>query len=66
MNIHYYADGVWALVSVTLDKVPGKSRRVNITMPELLLALIDQHAKQHGEIRIKIYCTGSNGVYRQS
>ena len=46
-----YADGVWALVSVTLDKLPGESRRVNITMPELLLALIDQHAKQHGETR---------------
>ena len=46
-----YANGVWALVSVTLDKLPGESRRVNITMPELLLALIDQHAKQHGETR---------------
>lgn len=46
-----YADGVWALVSVTLDKLPGESRRVNITMHELLLALIDQHAKQHGETR---------------
>ena len=46
-----YADGIWALVSVTLDKLPGESRCVNITMPELLLALIDQHAKQHGETR---------------
>ncbi len=46
-----YVDGVWALVSVTLDKLPGESRRVNITMHELLLALIDQHAKQHGETR---------------
>ena len=46
-----YTDGVWALVSVTFDKLPGESRRVNITMPELLLALIDQHAKQHGETR---------------
>ena len=46
-----YADGVWALVSVTFDKLPGESCRVNITMPELLLALIDQHAKQHGETR---------------
>ena len=46
-----YADGVWALVSVTLDKLPGESRRVNITMHELLLALIDQHVKQHGETR---------------
>ena len=48
-----YTDGVWALVSVTLDKLPGASRRVNITMHEILLALIDQHAKQHGETRSK-------------
>ena len=48
-----YVDGVWALVSVTLDKIPGESRRVNITVHELLLALIDQHAKQHGETRSK-------------
>ena len=46
-----YTDGIWALVSVTLDKLPGESRRVNITVPELLLALIDHHAKQHGETR---------------
>lgn len=46
-----YADGVWALVSATLDKLPGESRRVNIAMPEILLALIDQHAKQHSETR---------------
>ena len=46
-----YADRIWAFVSVTLDKLPGESRRVNITMHELLLALIDQHAKQQGETR---------------
>ena len=46
-----YADGVWALVSVPLSKLSGESRRVNITMPERLLALIDQHAKQYGETR---------------
>ena len=48
-----YVDGVWVLVSVTLDKLPGESRRVNITMHELLLALVDQYAKQHGETRSK-------------
>ena len=48
-----YADGVWALVLVTLDKLPGESRRVNITVHEIVLALIDQYAKQHGETRSK-------------
>jgi predicted RNase H-like HicB family nuclease len=46
-----YADGVWAFVSVDLNKLSSKSRRVNITLPERLLALVDQHAKQHGETR---------------
>ena len=29
-----YADGLWALVSVDLSKLSGKSRRINITLPE--------------------------------
>ncbi len=46
-----YADGVWALVTIDLSKISGKSRRVNITLPERLLTLMDQYAEQHGETR---------------
>lgn len=46
-----YADGVWALVNVDLSKISGKARRVNITLPERLLTLVDQYAAQRGETR---------------
>ena len=46
-----YADGIWAVVSVDLSKLSGKSKRVNITVPEGLLSLMDQYAAQHGETR---------------
>ena len=46
-----YADGIWALVNVDLSKISGKARRVNITLPERLLTLMDQYAAQRGETR---------------
>ena len=46
-----YAHGVWALVTVDLSRISGKSKRVNITLPERLLAVMDQYAAQHGETR---------------
>jgi predicted RNase H-like HicB family nuclease len=46
-----YANGVWAFVSVDFSKLSGKSRRVNITIPERLLAAVDAYAKRNGETR---------------
>jgi predicted RNase H-like HicB family nuclease len=46
-----YRDGIWALVTVDLTKLSGKIRRVNITLPERLLSLMDSYAAQHGETR---------------
>lgn len=46
-----YTDGIWALVTVDLSKLSGKSRRVNITLPEHLLILMDQYASQHDVTR---------------
>ncbi|MCZ6678602.1 MAG: type II toxin-antitoxin system HicB family antitoxin [Candidatus Poribacteria bacterium] len=46
-----YADGVWALVTIDISKLSGKSRRVNITVPERLLAVVDEYAKRNGETR---------------
>jgi predicted RNase H-like HicB family nuclease len=46
-----YADGVWALVNVDLSKISGKVRRVNITLPERLLTIMDQYAATRGETR---------------
>lgn len=46
-----YVEGTWAVVSVDLSRLSGKSKRVNITMPERLLRLVDQYASRHGETR---------------
>lgn len=46
-----YADGIWAFVTVDLSKISGKAKRVNITLPERLLTVMDQYAAQRGETR---------------
>ena len=46
-----YADGVWALVDVDLSKLSGKSKRVNITLPERILRTVDLYASSHGTTR---------------
>lgn len=46
-----YAGAVWMLVEVDLGKISGKSKRINITIPEPALARIDEYAAAHGETR---------------
>ncbi len=46
-----YFGGIWALVEVDLTKLSGKAKRVNITIPERVLSLIDDYAMQQGETR---------------
>lgn len=46
-----YSGGVWAYVTVDLTKLSGKTRRVNITLPERILSLMDKYAYEHGETR---------------
>lgn len=46
-----YQDGVWALVAVDISRLSGKTKRVNITLPERILALMDKYAAEHGETR---------------
>jgi len=46
-----YAEGVWAFVTVDISKLSGKTKRVNITLPERVLALMDKYASEHGETR---------------
>jgi len=46
-----YSEGVWAFVSVDLTKLSGKTKRVNITLPERVLNLMDKYADEHGETR---------------
>ena len=46
-----YAGGTWALVSVDVARLSGKTKRVNITLPERLLTQMDGYAAQHGSTR---------------
>jgi predicted RNase H-like HicB family nuclease len=46
-----FADGVWAVVDVDISKLSGRSRRVNITIPEHLLAVMDQYVAERGKTR---------------
>lgn len=46
-----YAGGVWALVTVDLSKLSGKAKRINITLPERLVTVLDRYASTHGETR---------------
>ena len=46
-----FAGAVWMLVSVDMGKISGRTRRINITIPEPALARIDRYARAHGETR---------------
>ncbi len=46
-----YTGGVWAVVEVPVEKYFGPAEKVNITLPRLLLAKIDEYARSHGETR---------------
>ena len=46
-----FAGGIWALGDADVSKLSGKSVRVNITLPERVLAIVDEAAKREGETR---------------
>ncbi|BDI05069.1 type II toxin-antitoxin system HicB family antitoxin [Sphaerotilus microaerophilus] len=46
-----YAGGVWAVVEVPVEKYFGPAEKINITLPRVLLARIDDYARAHGASR---------------
>lgn len=46
-----YAGWVWAVVEVPVEKYLGPSEKINITVPRLMLARIDEYARSHGMSR---------------
>ena len=46
-----YSDGIWAVVMVDLSKVSGSARRINVSIPERILARVDDYAKETGDSR---------------
>ena len=57
-----YANGVWALVDADVSKLSGKRVRVNITLPERVLAIVDEAAKREGETAVRVVGAGGVGV----
>ncbi|TIE10919.1 type II toxin-antitoxin system HicB family antitoxin, partial [Legionella pneumophila] len=45
INDEEFQGGVWAFVDIDLSQISGKAKRINITMPERILSLIDLYAK---------------------
>ena len=46
-----YSGVVWALISLDLSSLSGKSKRLNISLPERVLRRIDAAAEKNGESR---------------
>ena len=46
-----YAGWVWAVVDVPVEKYLGPAEKINITVPRLILARIDEYARAHGQSR---------------
>lgn len=46
-----FAGWIWAVIEIDLSKLSGKAKRVNITLPERVLAAIDQAAAHYGDSR---------------
>ena len=46
-----YAGWVWAVVEVPVEKYLGPAEKINITVPRLVLARIDEYAKSQGMSR---------------
>ena len=46
-----YQGGLWALVDVDISKLSSKTKRINITLPARVLAIVDEAAAREGETR---------------
>lgn len=46
-----FKTATWAVVGIDIDKLSGKAKRVNITIPERILSQIDEYAGKSGESR---------------
>ncbi len=46
-----FAGWIWAVVEVPVERYFGPAEKLNITLPRLLLARIDDYARAHGATR---------------
>lgn len=61
-----YEGGFWAVVSIDLEALSAKGKRIEITLPEDLLNVIDATAKKIGESRSYIIvCAVQDFIQRE-
>ena len=53
------AGGVLALVTVDISKLSGKTKRINITLPERIIHQVDTYAGTHGDSRSGLLATAA-------
>lgn len=46
-----FSGWIWAVIEVPVERYLGPAEKINITLPRLLLARIDEYAKSHGSTR---------------
>ncbi|MHB9117393.1 MAG: type II toxin-antitoxin system HicB family antitoxin [Burkholderiales bacterium] len=46
-----FAGWIWAVVEVPVERYFGPAEKINITLPRLLLAKIDEYVRAHGATR---------------
>ncbi len=60
-----FAGWVWAVVEVPVERYFGPAEKLNITLPRLLLAKIDDYARAHGETRSGFLADAARLAMRQ-
>ena len=46
-----YSDGIWESVRVDISKISGKSKPIEVILPEQILTQLDKYAIKQGETR---------------
>lgn len=52
-NPHTFSQAFWAIVSIDITPYLGKSHKINVTLPELLIAQIDDKVSKSAEYKTR-------------
>jgi predicted RNase H-like HicB family nuclease len=66
INEEDFQGGVWAFIDIDLSQISGKAKRINITIPERILNLIDLYSKNHALKNRSSFLTDSALSYIES
>ena len=52
-NPHTFSQAFWAIVSIDITPYLGKSHKINVTLPELLIAQIDEKVSKSSDYKTR-------------